>query len=133
MPKNSHHQRRPYLLTLLGVLILSAAINLLYLTGPVFMLEVYDRVLASHSLPTLAALCSIAGFLYAVLGFFDAVRARLLVRLSSLYDESFAAPVLRAMMRQPLAGSPPIDRTEALRHLDGVRVFLTGVGPSALC
>ncbi|HOV05443.1 MAG TPA: type I secretion system permease/ATPase, partial [Kaistiaceae bacterium] len=55
------------------VAVLSCAVNLLMLTGPLFMLQVYDRVLASRSVPTLTALVILAAGLYAMMGVFDLV------------------------------------------------------------
>ncbi|HKS62694.1 MAG TPA: type I secretion system permease/ATPase, partial [Xanthobacteraceae bacterium] len=57
----------------------SGLINLLMLTGPLFMLQVYDRVLTSNSVPTLVALAGLAAALYALQGFFDFIRSRILV------------------------------------------------------
>ena len=56
--------------------------NVLMLTGAIFMLEIYDRVLPSHSVPTLVALITIAAALYAALGVLDLIRGRILVRTS---------------------------------------------------
>ena len=53
--------------------------NVLMLTGSVFMLEVYDRVLPSHSIPTLVALTILAMSLYVALGILDLIRGRILV------------------------------------------------------
>ena len=54
-----------------GVGIMSCMINLLYLTGSLFMLEVYDRVLPSRSVPTLVGLAILAGGLYVAQGVLD--------------------------------------------------------------
>ncbi len=63
-----------------GVALLSGLISMLYLTGSLFMLEVYDRVLPSRSVPTLVGLGVLVLALYAFHGFFDLIRGRLLVR-----------------------------------------------------
>ncbi len=57
------------------------------LTGSVFMLEVYDRVLPSNSVPTLIGLCVIAAFLFAMLGIIDLIRSRIMVRIGASLDE----------------------------------------------
>src|ERR1700743_2344277 len=62
----------------LGVGVMSCIINLLYLTGSIFMLEVYDRVLPSRSVPTLVGLVIIASGLYMAQGFLDLLRGRIL-------------------------------------------------------
>ncbi len=71
----------------IGVGLMSALVNILYLTGSLFMMEVYDRVLPSRSLPTLLALFAIVVALYVFQGLFDAVRGRLLVRISDRLDQ----------------------------------------------
>ena len=62
----------------IGVGIMSCMINLLYLTGSIFMLEVYDRVLPSRSVPTLVGLAILAGGLYIAQGVLDLIRGRIL-------------------------------------------------------
>ena len=57
-----------------GVGVMSCMINLLYLTGSIFMLEVYDRVLPSRSVPTLVGLAILAGGLYLAQGILDLIR-----------------------------------------------------------
>jgi len=72
--------------TFLLVGLFSALINLLMMTGPVYMLQVYDRVLSSGSVQTLFGLFMIVVVLYAFLGFYDLVRARLLSRAAMRLD-----------------------------------------------
>ena len=114
-----------------AVFLFSALSNLLMLTGSIFMLEVYDRVLPSRSVPTLVALALIALFLFAVQGLLDAVRARILVRAGSVMDSLVGRRVhdvvLRLAHRQP--GSEGL---MPLRDLDAIRGFLSGPGPGAL-
>ena len=62
----------------LGVGVMSCMINLLYLTGSIFMLEVYDRVLPSRSVPTLVGLVVLAAGLYVAQGGLDLIRGRIL-------------------------------------------------------
>src|SRR5215813_10869972 len=59
----------------------SALVNVLYLTGSFYMLEVYDRVLTSRSMSTLVGLSVLAISLYAFQGFLDLLRGRMLVRV----------------------------------------------------
>jgi len=70
----------------LGLGAFSFISNLLMLTGPIFMLEIYDRVLPSHSLPTLALLALFAIALYPAQGIIDWIRGRLLVRIAGTLD-----------------------------------------------
>ncbi len=78
----------------------SAVINLLMLTGPLFMLQVYDRVLINGSLVTLAVLFCIVVYCYGLMGVLDAYRGRILARIAakvqvSLDRRAFDAAVLR--------------------------------------
>src|SRR4051812_34741186 len=68
--------------------VFSCFVNLLMLTGPLFMLQVYDRVLTSSSVPTLIALISITGALYAFYGFLEFIRARVLSRIGRKIEEA---------------------------------------------
>jgi len=72
----------------IGVGVMSCMINLLYLTGSLFMLEVYDRVLPSRSIPTLVGLIVLAGGLYAAQGILDLIRGRILGRVGTSLDEA---------------------------------------------
>src|SRR5215210_9199069 len=85
-----------------GVGIMSCMINLLYLTGSIFMLEVYDRVLPSRSVPTLIGLVILAAGLYAAQGGLDLIRGRVLVRIGSRLDEALNTRVFETVVRLPL-------------------------------
>jgi ATP-binding cassette subfamily C protein len=78
----------------LAVAALSGVSNILMLTGPLFMLQVYDRVLASQNIPTLVALTILVGFLYLFLGSVDALRARMLIRIGWRVDEKIGPSAL---------------------------------------
>jgi ABC-type protease/lipase transport system fused ATPase/permease subunit len=75
---------------LLSVGLFSVAINVLMLTGSMFMLEVYDRALPSRSVPTLVGLLGIALMMYLFLGVLEVFRARVLTRLGSAFDFKLA-------------------------------------------
>ena len=84
----------------LGVALLSGLINILYLSGSIFMMEVYDRVLPSRSIPTLVGLSVIIVVLYLFQGLFDMIRGRILARIGAAADEeseskSFSEPTHR--------------------------------------
>ena len=66
----------------IAVSLASAVINVLYLTGSFYMLEIYDRVLPSRSIPTLAGLSILALLLYGFQATFDLMRSRMLIRVS---------------------------------------------------
>ena len=69
-----------------GIGLFSAVINILALTGSLFMLQIYDRVLPSGSMPTLVALSLLAAALFTFYGVLDAFRGRILVRLGAWLD-----------------------------------------------
>jgi PrtD family type I secretion system ABC transporter len=114
-----------------GVALFSAVINVLYLTGAIFMLEIYDRVLPSRSVPTLVGIAILALALFALQGILDIIRGRLLVRIAGLLDDAVSERVYQVLVKQPLK-APTERRLQPLRDLDQIRSFLSGVGPSAL-
>jgi ATP-binding cassette subfamily C protein len=116
---------------LIGVGLFSAVSNILMLTGSVFMLEVYDRVLPSRSVPTLIGLCVIAAFLFAMLGILDLIRSRIMVRIGSSLDEALSGRVYETLIRLPLKAGNRSDGLQPLRDLDSLRSFLSGSGPIA--
>ena len=116
----------------IGVGVMSAVINFLYLTGSFFMLEIYDRVLPSRSIPTLVGLVVLAGGLYVVQGILDLIRGRILIRIGSTLDELLSRRVYETVVRLPLRVGNRAEGLQPLRDLDNIRSFLSGMGPSAL-
>ena len=96
----------------------SMFINLLTLTSSIYMMQVYDRVLASRSGPTLLYLTLFAGACLATLAALEVVRSRLLVRLGARFDAQLSGLVF---MRTLTAGRSG----QSLRDLDQLRTFLT--------
>jgi len=115
----------------LGVGIMSCMINLLYLTGSLFMLEVYDRVLPSRSVPTLVGLAILAGGLYTAQGVLDLIRGRILGRVGTALDEALNARVFDSIVRLPLMVGSRNAGLQPLRDLDHIRSFLSGMGMGA--
>src|ERR1700674_1486026 len=115
----------------IGVGTMSCMINLLYLTGALFMLEVYDRVLPSRSVPTLVGLAILAGGLYAAQGVLDLIRVRILGRIGTSPDEALNARVVDTIVRLPLMVGGRNEGLQPLRDLDNVRSFLGSMGPGA--
>ncbi|HEX5509911.1 MAG TPA: type I secretion system permease/ATPase [Pseudolabrys sp.] len=116
----------------LGTGLISGMSNVLMLTGAMFMLEVYDRVLPSRSMPTLIGLLILAAGLFAALGMLDAIRGRILVRIGGSIDESLSGRVYDTLVRLPLAAGVRNDASQPLRDLDAVRSYLSSLGPVAL-
>src|ERR1700756_334164 len=115
----------------IGVGVMSCMINLLYLTGSLFMLEVYDRVLPSRSVPTLVGLAILAGGLYIAQGGLDLIRSRILGRIGTSLDEALNARVFDTIVRLPLMVGGRNEGLQPLRDLDNVRSFLGSMGPGA--
>jgi PrtD family type I secretion system ABC transporter len=115
----------------IGVGVMSCMINLLYLTGSIFMLEIYDRVLPSRSVPTLVGLIVLAGGLYIAQGILDLIRGRILVRIGTSLDEALSGRVFETVVRLPLVPGGRNEGLQPLRDLDNVRSFLSSLGPSA--
>ena len=112
--------------------VFSAFVNLLMLTGPLFMLQVYDRVLASRSEATLVALVAIVAFLFLTMGLLDHVRARVLARAGARFEARMDSRVLGAILtragRTPAASSAP---ATGLQDLDAMQRFASGPAPFA--
>ena len=116
--------------TLISAWIFSCLVNILMLTGPLFMLQIYDRVLTSGSVPTLIALISIVIFLYAYYGFLEYLRARLMVRVGRRVEETLRGRVYdvvttHALRRTTGVGGQPVS------DLATIRQYLSGQGPFA--
>ncbi|TXM97294.1 type I secretion system permease/ATPase, partial [Methylobacterium sp. WL122] len=90
-----------------GVAAMSGLVNVLYLTGSFFMLEVYDRVIPSRSVPTLIGPMALALALYAFQGALEAIRSRILARIGAALDEALSGRVFDVVVRAPLKGAVP--------------------------
>jgi ATP-binding cassette subfamily C protein len=115
----------------IGVGVMSCMINLLYLTGSIFMLEIYDRVLPSRSVPTLVGLVVLAGGLYIAQGILDLIRGRILARIGTSLDEALSGRVFETVVRLPLIAGGRNEGLQPLRDLDNIRSFLSSMGPGA--
>lgn len=116
----------------LAVGLFSGVLNVLMLAGSLYMLEVYDRVLPSRSLPTLVGLSVLLLVLYSGQGVLEFVRGRVLVRIGGALDEALGGRVYQSILRLPLKTGRNGDSLQPMRDLDSVRVFLSGSGPTAL-
>ena len=119
-------------LAIITLVLMSSVINVLYLTGSFFMMEVYDRVLPSRHLATLAGLCVIAGLLFLFQGFLDFLRGRILTRIGLNLDHALHERVHGLIVRMPAGARGQADALQPLRDLDQVRAFVSGAGPIAL-
>ncbi len=116
--------------TLIATGVFSAIVNVLMLTGSLFMLQVYDRVLPSGSVPTLVALFAIVGALYAYYGFLEFLRARLMVRMGRKVEERLRGRVFDAVTTHSLRKTPGVG-SQPLNDIATIRQYLSGQGPFA--
>lgn len=114
------------------IVIFSTVINLLMLTGSLYMLQLYDRVLSSRSIETLVALSVIVLVAYCLQGYLDKVRLRMLSRVGAVFDETLGPAVQRAAVLLPLKGAPASEALAPQRDADSIRGFLSSLGPTAL-
>ncbi len=111
--------------------VFSAGVNILMLTGSVYMLQVYDRVISSGSVQTLAVLSLLALMAYAVQGILDAMRSRMLTRIGAEVDHQLSPQVFDAVTAVATRGANPSQAMGPERDLEAVRGFLSGMGPTA--
>jgi len=104
----------------------SIFVNLLMLTGPLFMLQTYDRVLAARSEPTLVALFSVMVFMFLIMGILDWARARVLNRIGTRFQAGLDRRVFDALLKKS-ASDHSIDETtgagQQLKDLEAMRRF----------
>ena len=113
-------------------IIFSFFLNLLMFVSPLYMLQIYDRVLGTRNLATLAGLTAIAAALLMVWAGLETLRSRLLVQAGVLFDERFAAPMFKVVY-QGILLQPDAIGQQNLRDVDTIREFLTGSGLIAFC
>lgn len=106
------------------VAIFSFFANLLMLTGPLYMLQVYDRVLGSRSVETLIALTVLVAFLYGMMGLMDYARGRIMGRVGARFQARLDQRVFDAVIRKS-AISPDENTATGLRDLESVQRFMT--------
>ena len=120
---------RPGFLT---AIFFSFFINILAFVSPLYMLQIYDRVITSRNTMTLIALSVIAVFLVVVYAALEKIRSAILVRLGILFSNLSRTRLFDAVLRGNLL-QPGRGHTQALRDLDTIREFLTGTGLISFC
>ncbi|WP_242224384.1 type I secretion system permease/ATPase [Shinella zoogloeoides] len=110
----------------------SGIINMLALTGSIYMLQVYDRALSSGSVATLLAISLLAVGLYFFQGLFDIIRSQVLVRVGAKLDRKIAPLAHEVAVDMPRFGFSTAEALERGRDVDTVRGFLGSQGPIAL-
>ena len=109
--------------------IFSFVANMLMLTGPLYMLQVYDRVLGSRSEATLIALSLLVVFLYGVMGILDHTRGRIMARAGARFQADLDGRVFDAMVRRSAVAQDPAAQTgladlESVQRLIGSPVLM---------
>ena len=112
------------------VFVFSLAINILFLTSSVYMLQIYDRVLTSGSVETLFFLSLIAVFLLAIYGVLETFRTQILSRVAVWFEQHLGPMAFARALDAPL--QPRGYRTECLRDLTFVRSFVASPSMASL-
>jgi PrtD family type I secretion system ABC transporter len=115
-----------------SVALFSGVVNLLMLAGPLYMLQIYDRVLAARSVPTLVALSVFLVGAYLFQGALDIIRSRIVVRVAALLDRNLGTTVHAAVMSLAIQSRHAAEAQQPVRDLDQIRSFLTSPGPIAI-
>jgi len=110
----------------------SMFLNLLMLVPSLYMLQVYDRVLSTGSVPTLVVLTVITVFLFMVFGGLEWVRSRIMIVASTRFDNMLGPAVHDAIFARAMASAGRHASAQPLDDIDRVRQFVTGVGLFAL-
>ena len=110
----------------------SLLLNLLMLVPTIYMLQVYDRVLSTGSLPTLMMLTLITVFLFSVYGGLEWLRAQVLVISSMRFDAMLSTKIHDAIFSRVITSGGRRANTQPLDDLDKLRQFVTGAGLFAL-
>src|SRR6516162_5414653 len=116
---------------IIRVALFSGIVNVLTLSGSIYMLQVYDRVLPTKSFATLIGLSMLLIAAYTAQGFFDALRIRMLTRIGALFDQSLQRQIYDCIMALRLRGWDTASVTQPIRDLEVIRMFLSGMGPTA--
>lgn len=118
-------------LLFISVAVFSFFVNLLMLTGPLFMLQVYDRVLASRSETTLILMFGLVAGLFFAMGVLDYVRARVLARAGARFQSLLDARVFKATLARSIAPTERSRPAMGLRDLEAIQRVLSGPAPFA--
>lgn len=114
------------------VAIFSSFVNALMLTGPLYMLNVYDRVLGSRSMETLVALSVLVGFLYLMMGILDYVRGRIMGRIGARLQSDLDERVFSAALSARTAGRAPKEAASSKQDLEATQRAITSPVAMAL-
>jgi len=111
-----------------AVAIFSFFVNMLMLTGPLYMLNVYDRVLGSRSLETLIALSVLVAFLFGLMGLLDVVRSHVMARVGARFQARLDERVFSAGLRAQSLGRAQREAQSGTRDLESVQRLIASPG-----
>ena len=109
----------------LSIGLFSIFVNMLMLTGPLFMLQVYDRVIGSRSEETLAALFLLVALLYGIMGVLDYARGRIAARIGAEFQSALDARVFDVVLRRAVLTDERARPSSGLRDLESIQKFLS--------
>jgi len=116
----------------IAVAIFSVFVNMLMLTGPLFMLQIYDRVITSGSVETLVALLLLITGLFIMMGLLDFARGRVLARAGARFHSLLQPRIFDVIMRRSVLPSERAKPNTLARDLDSIRGILSGPAPFAI-
>ncbi len=117
----------------MSLFLISGIINVLMLTGSLFMMQVYDRVLGSQSIPSLVLLSLIATAAFLFQGGLDIIRTRVLGLIGERIDDEVTPKVHEAVIDLPLRiKRGENEAMQPFRDVDAIRSFVSGPGPVAM-
>lgn len=124
--------RRKNRIVFWGVAVFSLLVNTLMLTGPLYMMNVYDRVLGSGSVETLVSLTLIVAYLYLCMTVLDFVRGRLMARVGARFQSDLDERVFSASMRAKTLNIAPKEAATALKDLEAIQRCFVAPGTMSL-
>ena len=122
---------RDYAPAIRTTFILSLAINLLMLVSPLFMLQIYDRVLTSRSLPTLVVLTTFVAGAFLFAAFLETIRQRLMARIGAGVARTLGPAAYAATLDRAVTMNASAEADQPIRDLDALRQYLSGTSTSA--
>ncbi|MCB1352408.1 MAG: type I secretion system permease/ATPase [Rhodobacteraceae bacterium] len=104
--------------------VFSAFVNVLMLTGSLYMLQIYDRVLPSKSVETLLGLTILVAGLYALMGLLDFIRGRVAARIGATLQSRLDARVFKAILRRSVLSTERSRPASGLKDLESIQRLL---------
>lgn len=120
-----HHIRRRAHGLLLAAALFSAVVNILMLTAPIYMLQIYDRVLSSRSVETLTALSLLMAFLFTIMGCLDYARGRILARIGARFQTALEGRVFTSELQMVTTRQRPFSSGSSMHDIDAIRRALS--------